>query len=59
MKKDDEPKRNELAEISSATLNGADCFVLSHETSVGKHPIEATVQTAKAIAEAENIFDYE
>jgi len=53
------PERNELSEISSATLDGADCFILSHETSIGKHPIEATTFLAKAIAEAESIYDFE
>ena len=53
------PERAELAEISTATLDGVDCFMLSHETSVGKNPIEATNFLAKAIAEAEGIFDYQ
>jgi pyruvate kinase len=30
------PERTELSEISTVTLDGADCFILSHETSVGK-----------------------
>ena len=33
------PDRQDLAEISSATLEGVDCFILSHETSVGKFPV--------------------
>jgi len=53
------PERTELSEISSVTLNGADCFILSHETSCGKYCVEATICLAKAIAEAENIYDYE
>ena len=53
------PERNELAEISEATLGGVDGFLLSHETSIGKDPVEATTFMAKAIAEAEGIFDYE
>jgi len=53
------PSRVELSEVSSATLAGADTFILSHETSIGKNPIEATVFLAKAIAEAENVFDYD
>lgn len=32
---------------------------MSHETSIGEHPLEATVLLAKAITEAEQIFDYE
>tara|TARA_B110000503_G_C6943607_1_gene328008 strand:+ start:245 stop:391 length:147 start_codon:yes stop_codon:yes gene_type:complete len=48
-----------MTEISTATLEGADCFMLTHETSIGKLPIEATTCLAKAVAEAESIYDYE
>jgi pyruvate kinase len=40
-------------------LEGADAFCLCHETSIGKNPIESVVQLSKAIAEGENIIDYE
>jgi pyruvate kinase len=40
-------------------LDGADVFILSHETSVGRFAVEATVLLAKAIAEAENVYDHE
>lgn len=33
--------------------------MLTHETSIGKAPIEATTFLAKAVAEAEGIYDYE
>eukprot|EP00355_Strombidium_rassoulzadegani_P002942 CAMPEP_0168613124 /NCGR_PEP_ID=MMETSP0449_2-20121227/3287_1 /TAXON_ID=1082188 /ORGANISM="Strombidium rassoulzadegani, Strain ras09" /LENGTH=566 /DNA_ID=CAMNT_0008653743 /DNA_START=15 /DNA_END=1715 /DNA_ORIENTATION=- len=52
------PDRQELAEISSATLEGVDCLILSHETSVGHFPVQATTFLAKGIAEAESIYDY-
>ena len=42
-----------------AVLDGCDGFILSHETSVGKKPVEAAVLLAKAISEAEQIFDHE
>lgn len=45
--------------MSTAVLEGADVFILSHETSIGKCPIDATVLLAKSIAEAENVFDHE
>ena len=45
--------------MSVAVLDGTDGFILSHETSIGKHSIEATVLLAKAISEAEQIFDHE
>lgn len=54
-----QPNRQELAEISNATLDGADSFILTHETSVGPNAIEATISLAKSIAEAEAIFDYD
>lgn len=53
------PLRQEMTEISTATLEGADCFMLTHETSVGKNPVEAATFLAKAVAEAEGIYDYE
>jgi pyruvate kinase len=56
---EDLPNRQELSEITAATLDGADCFILSHETSMGNHPIKSTVSLAKAIAEAEAVFDYD
>ena len=55
----DQPERTELTEISTATLDGVDSFILTHETSVGQNPVLATTFLAKGIAEAENIYDYE
>lgn len=51
--------RAETSDISAAVTDGCDCFILSHETSLGKFPLEATVLLAKAIAEAENCYDEE
>lgn len=48
-----------MTDITTATLDGADSFIMSHETSVGNNCTESVVNLAKAIAEAENIFDYE
>lgn len=53
------PERQELSEITEATLDGADSYILSHETSIGQNGIQATISLAKAIAEAEAIFDYD
>ena len=51
--------RQETQDISNALLDGTDVFILSHETSIGTHPLESTVLLAKAMAEAENIYDHE
>ena len=48
MLEENNPSRQELTEITTATRDGADGFILSHETSVGKHAIEATINLAKA-----------
>lgn len=55
----DTAKNQEAEDIISAILEGADSFILTHETSIGAFPAEATIQLAKAIAEGENIIDYE
>ena len=51
--------RKELQDTSTACLEGADCFALCHETSIGVDPVAAMTQLAKGIAEAENIYDYD
>ncbi len=45
--------RKQTNDVSQSVIDGADVFILSHETSVGKHPVEATILLAKSIAEAE------
>lgn len=55
----DQALREEAEDITSAVLEGADSFILTNETSVGDFPSEAVIQLAKAIAEGENIIDYE
>ena len=50
--------RSEAEDITAAVLEGVDAFILSHETSLGKYPVESVIQLAKAIAEGENIIDY-
>ncbi len=51
--------RQETMDISSSVIEGADVFILSHETSQGKFAVDATVLLAKAIAEAEAVYDHE
>jgi len=36
-------QRKELQDISTACLDGADCFVLCHETSIGVEPVTAMI----------------
>ena len=45
-------------DVSGAVLEGADVFILSHETSVGQYPVEATILLAKSIAEAEIVYNH-
>lgn len=51
--------RSDAEDVTSALLEGVDSFILSHETSCGKFPVESVVQLAKCIAEGENIYDYD
>lgn len=39
----DAASRSDAEDITSAVLEGVDSFILSHETSVGKYPIESVI----------------
>ena len=45
----------ETQEISNAVLDGADGFILSHETSVGKKPHESTVLQGVPLVHAREV----
>jgi pyruvate kinase len=51
--------RLETQDVSAAVMEGADVFILSHETSCGLNAVDATILLAKSIAEAENVYDHE
>lgn len=51
--------RIQTSDISNSVVEGADVFILSHETSCSQHAVDATVLLAKSIAEAENVYDHE
>ena len=47
------PTRAEVTDVANAILDGADCLMLSGETSVGAHPIKVVRQMVRIIEKAE------
>ncbi|MBW1615712.1 MAG: pyruvate kinase [Deltaproteobacteria bacterium] len=47
------PTRAEVSDITSAILDGADCLMLSQETTIGKFPVECARQMSEIAIETE------
>ena len=48
------PSRAEVNDVANSVMDGADCIMLSAETSVGKYPCEVVRKIGKIISSVEN-----
>lgn len=53
------PSRSEISDIYNAVMDKCDAIMLSGETTIGNHPVEAVDALSKIIISAEEDFDYQ
>lgn len=53
------PSRAEVSDIATAVMTGADAVMLSDETTIGEHPVEAVRYLGLISQEAEKAFEFE
>ena len=53
------PTRAEVTDVANAIYDGTDAIMLSEETAIGAHPVQAVRVMTKVAADTEAHFDYE